>query len=218
MTRKRLTARTAALLTGWLLAAATARAFIGLEALGLPSPLDVVKLLDALTRKDSATTLEVKLGDTISQGKLLVARTQIEVAMDRSNHNWRGPVRVHMTVPSTITYSVDLASIQPEHIRIDAARRLVVVAMPALEVEDVTPLLPSLKTEETFHGARFRRLDGDASRAMQNAMLKEDYQALARQEGENRLPEVWERARAAVQDLLQALLRPSCPDVRVRVE
>jgi hypothetical protein len=217
MTCKRATLGISALLAAWLFAA-SARAFVGLEVLGLPSPVDVVRLLDALTRKDSSTTVELKLGDTVSQGKLLVARTQIEVAMDRSSRNWRGPVHVHLTVPSTITYSLDLASIQTEHVRIDTARRLVVVAMPALEVEDVTPLLGSLKAEDSFNGARFRRLDGDSSRALQNTMLREDYQALARREGEDRLPEVWPRARTALEELLQGLLRPSCPGVRVRAE
>jgi hypothetical protein len=218
MIRKRATLTSATLVVAWLLATAAAPAFVGLELLGLSSPVDVVRLIDALTHKDSATTLDVKLGETVGQGKLLVARTQVEVALERTSRNWRGPVSVHMTLPSTITYTLDLTSLRPEHIRIDAARGLVVVAMPALEVEDVTPMLTELKAEDTYKGARFRRLDGDASRSLENTMLKEDYQTRARIEGEDRLLQVHEQARTALQDLLRTLLRPSCPGVQVRVE
>src|SRR5205085_12097768 len=120
------------------LGATPAGAVLPLEVLGLPSPTDVVKLLDALTKKDSSTSMQVKVGETVSQGKLLVARTRVEVALERSSRNWRGRVRVHMTVPSDISYSVNLAAIRPEHIRVDAGRRLLVVTMPDPQVEDVT--------------------------------------------------------------------------------
>ena len=70
---------------------------------GLPSPTDVVKLIDTLTKKDSTTTVEVKLGNMVGQGKLLVARTRVNVAMERSSRNWRGKVIVQMTVPSDIS-------------------------------------------------------------------------------------------------------------------
>jgi hypothetical protein len=209
------TAAVAALL---MLGPAPLRAVLPLDVIGLPSPTDVVKLLDYLTTKDSSTNVEVKLGDTVSQGKLLVARTRIEVAMDRSSRNWRGPVEVHMTVPTDVSYSVNLAAIRPEHIRVDAQKRLLIVTMPDPEVEDVTPILTELKSEDKFKRARFRRLDGDASRHIQNAMLREDYQQRARKEGEVHLPQVRDRARTALQGLLQTLLRPNCPDVRVRVE
>jgi hypothetical protein len=201
-----------------LLGATPAPAVLPLEVFGLPSPTDVVRLLDALTRKDSSTSVEVKPGTPVRQGKLLVARSRLEVVLERSSRNWRGQVHVHLSVPSDVTYSLDLADIRPEHVRVDAGRRLLIVALPAVRVEDVTPVLTSLKAEDKFKHARFRRFDGDASREMQNAMLKEDYQLHARKEGEARLPEVREQARAALEELLQALLRPGCPDIQVRVE
>jgi hypothetical protein len=218
MSRKHATTGTLLLLAAWLCGRAAVAPAVGLEVLGLPSPGDVVKVLDALTRKDSDTSVEVKLGETVSQGKLLVARTRVEVDMERSSRNWRGPVRVHMTVPSAVSYSINLAAIRPEHVRVDAVRRLLVVTMPEPQVEEVTPLLNSLKSEDTFKGCRFRRLDGDSSRELQNVMLKEDYQARARKEAEAGLPQVRERARFALQDLLESLLRPGNPSVRVWVE
>jgi hypothetical protein len=208
----------AALTASCLLASPPPADAIGLELFGVPSPTDVVKLIDALTRKDSSTSVEVKQGDTMRQGKFLVARTRVEVVMERSSRNWRGPVNVHMTVPTDVTYSLDLSAIRPEHIAVDASRKLLVVALPPLQVEDVTPVLASLKSEDTFKRARFRRFDGDACRELQNTMLKEDYLLRARKEGEARLPAVREKAQAALRDLLQNLLRPGCPDIQVQVE
>src|SRR5262245_64976737 len=55
---------------------APAAAQVGLlMAPALPSPTDVVKLIDVLTKKDSATSVDVKLGKTVGQGKLLIATT-----------------------------------------------------------------------------------------------------------------------------------------------
>jgi hypothetical protein len=106
-----------------------------------------------------------------------------------------------MTVPSDVSYSVDLRAIRPEHVRAHPTQRLLIVTMPDPEVEDVTPLLSDLKAENTFKGARFRRLDADASREIQNALLREDYQARAAKEARDRIPEVRERARGALQRL-----------------
>jgi hypothetical protein len=36
----------------------------------LPSPTDVLKVIDNLSKQDSNTTVEVKFGSTVSQGKL----------------------------------------------------------------------------------------------------------------------------------------------------
>src|SRR5215470_14986547 len=77
----------------------------------LPSPGDVVKVLDYLTQQESSTSMDVKVGNTTHQGKFLVARTRVDVAMERSSRNWRGRVVVQMSVPSDISYSVDLSKI-----------------------------------------------------------------------------------------------------------
>jgi hypothetical protein len=138
--------------------------------------------------------------------------------MERRSRNWRGAVQVRLTVPTDATYSVNLAAIRPEDVHVDAGRRLLLVLMPEPRVEDVTPLLPELKAEDTFKHARFRHYDADASRELQNAILKEDYQRAARKEGEAHLPQVRERARQAVQEMLRMLLGPNCPGLRIEVE
>jgi hypothetical protein len=206
---------------GLLVPSAAVRAYVGpLDLLvpGLPSPTDVVKLIDALTRKDSDTSMDVKLGSTTSQGKLLVARTRVDVAMERSSRNWRGRVVVQMTVPSDISYSVDLARIRPEHVRLDEKKRQLTVAMPTPEVEDVTPLLNTVRIDNTFRHARFKRLDGDTSRQLQNVMLREDYQARARKSALDRLPQVREQGKGALQALLQKLIGRTFPGITVVVE
>jgi hypothetical protein len=206
-----------------LSAATTAWAVLPLDLLttgGIPSPTDVVKVIDALTKKDSETTVAVTAAGkgTISQGKLLVARTRVEVALSRSSRNWRGRVLVNTKVPSDITYSVDLTTIKAEHVRCDAEKKLLTITMPPLQVEDVTPLLAEAQTDRTFQRARFRFCDSNAAREVELALLREDYQARARKFGEERLATVREQGRATLENFLQALFHATAPDVRVVVE
>jgi hypothetical protein len=184
----------------------------------LPSPTDVIGVLDALTKKDSSTSVDVKVGATVSQGKLLIARTSVNVAMERSSRNWRGSVLVTMIVPTEISYSINLADIRTEHVRLDPKRRALVVTMPKPRVEDVTPQLANLEADSKFKRGRFKRLDADTGRALQNEMLRHDYQARARQEGEGRAEAVREQGRKVLQGFLEKLLRGSAPGVRVIVE
>jgi hypothetical protein len=191
---------------------------LDLVAPGLPSPTDVVKLIDTLTKKDSNTTVDVKFDKTVSQGKLLVARTRVNVSMERTSRNWRGPVIVQLKIPSDISFSVDLSEIRPEHIRLDASKRELIVAMPKPRVEDVTPVLADVKTENTYRRARFKFLDKDTSRDLQNTMLTGDYLDRARQQGEKQLPDVRKQGRGVLEAFLQRLLQGSLAGVKVVVE
>ena len=195
-----------------------ARAQLALLAPVLPSPTDVVKVIDTLTRKDSDTKTDVKLLKTTGQGKLLVARTRVDVALERSSRNWRGRVVVGLTVPSEVSYTVDLTKIKPEHVRPDPDNGRLVVTMPTPEVEDVTPQLTDVKIDNDFRRARTKWLDKDTSRELQNVMLREDYQARARKKAEAQLPRVREKGRAALEEFLQKLLGPSFPGMKVVVE
>jgi hypothetical protein len=185
---------------------------------GLPSPNDVVRLIDTLTRKDSTTSVDVKLGSTTGQGKLLIARTRVDVVMERSSRNWRGVVVVHLTVPSDVSYSLDLSEIRPEHIKLDAKERKLIIAMPTPKVEDVTPVLTGVKTDNTFKRARFKFMDRDTTHELQNVMLKEDYLARARQKGEAQVPEIRQKGRGVLEAFLGRLLSGPCPGVKVVVE
>jgi hypothetical protein len=201
-----------------LLVALCASGPIPLEVLGLPSPGDVIRVIDTLTKKDSPTSVNVKVGATASQGKLLIARTSVNVEMERSSRNWRGRVVVTMSVPTAITYSVNLADIRAEHVRLDPERKAVVIAMPGPRVEDVTPLLANLKADSTFKRARFKRLDADTGRELQNEMLRHDYLLKARQKGEERIDAVREPGRRVLQAFLEKLLQGTAPGARVIVE
>jgi hypothetical protein len=193
---------------------------VPLDLLGpaLPNPGDVIKVIDALTRKDSSTSMDVKVGNTIGQGKLLLARTRVDVVLERSSRNWRGRVVVHLKVPSDISYTIDLGKIKAEHLRLEEQQRRLIVTMPALEVEDVTPRLPSLEVDNAFKRARFKIVDTGISRELQNAMLREDYQARARKSGEEQLSKVRDQAREALQEFLQMLLAGPYPGLEVLVE
>src|SRR5262249_29633955 len=151
-------------------------------------------------------------------GKLLVARTKVDVTMERSSRNWRGRVLVNVTVPTEISYSIDLREIRPEHITLDVKNHVLIVAMPPLRVEDVTPLLSSLKADNTYDDARFRRMDKDGSQELQNTMLTHDYQARARKDGEAGIKQVREQGRLALQEFLQRLLQGTNPGILVIVD
>jgi hypothetical protein len=198
--------------------ASVASAQLTLFAPVLPSPGDVVKVIDTLTRKDSTTSIDVKFGKTSGQGKLLVARTRVDVALERSSRNWRGRVVVGLTVPSDVSYSVDLTKIKPEHVRPDPANGRLIVTMPTPQVEDVTPLLNEVKIDNDFRRARTKLLDKDTSRELQNVMLRQDYQGRARKKAEAELPRVRERGRVELEAFLQKLLGPSFPGMKVVVE
>jgi hypothetical protein len=213
-------ATTVLLLGACLAAVAPPRAVAQLTLLvpALPSPTDVVKLIDTLTKKDSSTGVDVKLGQTVGQGKLLIATTRMDVHLDRSSRNWRGRVEVRMTIPSEVAYTIDLADIRPEHIRCDHARRVLLVAMPTPRVASVTPDLAAARTERTFKRARFRRLDADVARELQNTILTGDYQARARATAEARLAQIKKSGREPLQAFFEALLSRTLPGTRVIVE
>jgi hypothetical protein len=184
----------------------------------LPGPTDIVALIDALTKKDSDTSVDVKLKRTFGQGKLLVARARVDVAMERSSRNWRGRVLVRMSVPSEISYAIDLSDIRPDHVRVEADGRRLVIAMPAPKVEDVTPMLDAVRADNTFKAARFRLFDSATSQSLQNAMLTHDYLIRAREVGAQQAAKVREQGRAALQEFLRKLLEGPCPGVEVVVE
>jgi hypothetical protein len=187
-------------------------------AAGILSPTDVISLLDKLTRKDSSTSVSLRVGATTSQGKLLVARTRVDVALERSSRNWRGRVIVQLTVPSEVSYSVDLTEIRAKHIRVNKKERLLTVQMPTPQVEDVTPVLSEVKTENTCRWARFKCIDKPMLRELENAMLKEDFLAQARRMGEDHIPEIRKQGCETLQEFLQRLLGGACPGLTVVVE
>jgi hypothetical protein len=143
---------------------------------------------------------------------------RVNVAMERTSRNWRGRVVVHMTVPSDVSYSVDLSEIRPEHIRLDFHQRLLIVNMPMPKVEDVTPVLTEVKADNVYKRARFKFYDKETSRALQNTMLTEDYLARARQKGAQETAKIRAQGCRALQAFLQRLLQGSAPGVRVEVE
>lgn len=68
------------LLLGGVFAGPAAAQVLLFATAALPSPTDVIDIIDLLTRKDSATSVDVRFGKTAGQGKLLVARTRVDVA------------------------------------------------------------------------------------------------------------------------------------------
>ncbi len=184
----------------------------------LLGPTDVIALIDHLTRSDSKTTVDVKAGAVAASGKLLVARVRVDVALGRTSRNWRGTVAVDMTVPSEITYAIDLSAIKADHVRIDKEKKLLVIRMPRPHVEAVTPVMEEVKRSDKYKAVRFRLLDSHVLTELQNSMLLHDYQAKARAAAEAQIPSAATLGRPRVEEFLQRLLSKPCPGLTVRVE
>jgi hypothetical protein len=112
---------------------------------------------------------------------------------------------------------MDLSRIRPEHIRVDKKERLLIVTMPELAVEEVTPDLSGLKIEPTYGPGRCKLFDSNNCRDLQNAMLKEDYVSVARQIGQTRIPDIREQGRESLQAFLQNLFLLAYPGLKVVV-
>src|SRR5262249_50759736 len=121
-------------------------------------------------------------------------------------------------IPSEVAYTIDLADIRPEHIRCDHDRRMLVVAMPTPRVASVTPDLAAARTDRTFKRARFKLLDADVARELQNAIPTGDYHANAPARAEARLAEIKKSGREPLQAFFEALLSRTLPGTRVIVE
>ena len=184
----------------------------------MPGPTEVVSLIDHLTRKDSAIDVNVKAGPMVSSGKLLVGQLRVEVHLSRTSRNWRGKVISNVRVPAEIRYAIRLTDVQASSIRIEPNRRLVLVQMPEIHVETVTPLLPEVQREDVYRGVRFKLLDSRFSTELQHTMLLHDFQQAARGLGERNAPLVRDIARARLRQLLELLLTPTYPGLTVQVE
>ncbi|MFQ3594412.1 MAG: hypothetical protein SNJ82_14635 [Gemmataceae bacterium] len=201
----------------WCLTVGTVVA-LPLPWLVMPGPTDVVSLIDHLTRKDSTIDVNVKAGQMVSSGKLLIGQLRVNVNLARTSRNWRGKVTSTLRVPAEIRYAIRLTDVQASTIRIEPNHRLVVVQLPKIYVETVTPLLPETQREEVYRGLRFKLIDWRLSTEMQHAMLLHDFQDVARKLGEGNAPLVRDLARAGLRQLLELLLTPAYPGITVRVE
>ena len=184
---------------------------------GVTSPTYIIKLIDALTRRDKPTLVEATHGATLQEGKLLVARKKMDVRLERSSHNWRGRMVVTLIVPSDITYTVDLRAIRAEHLRLDESKTKVVVTMPTPCVEDVVPMLTEITVDDGFRHARTKLLDRKVALQLQNDMLKKDLLPQTRLIAEC-TPDVREQARQALGELLTKVFAGAGVRLEVVVE
>jgi hypothetical protein len=84
--------------------------------------------------------------------------------------------------------------------------------------EVVTPLLPDVKIKNDYNRARFKLIDTDTSRELQNVMLREDYQSKARKEAQKHIARVREEGKGPLEAFLRRLLAGSFPGLTITVE
>lgn len=191
-----------------------------LPRLSLPRPdvVGLVQLLDELTRRPDAPSVNARLRAILPRHKLQVASTDVEVTVRRGERSWRGRVVAVIDVPTTVRYTVDLGGLGSHQLRWDPARRVLRVALPPVQVESVSPSLSEVTVKHRYHGWRLAMIDESTAEDLERAALREDYEPAARQAAEEQLPAVRSQARAEVQDLLQRYFRAALADVVVVVD
>lgn len=183
-----------------------------------PDPVSLIELLDELTRRPTAATTTARLRATFPQQKIQVASSKVDVSVRRGERSWRGEVVADLHVPTTVRYTIDLATLEPRHLRWDPVRRVLRVTAPPVQVESVSPQLSQMEVEHQYRGWRMSLLDAGAAANLERAALRDDYEPEARAAAAAQMPAVRSQARAQLQDLLRKCFRAAAQDVTVVVE
>ena len=190
---------------------------VALAQKALPYVQAIHEVLDAATARESATTIHVKKTVAESSSEWVVHRVRANVWVERSANNYLGEVGVRISLPCIIEYGFDLAALKPEHMRFDRERRLLLIDLPPVRVREPVPVLAEMKIEPKYKGLRGPALDADTIRALQVAVLQEDYQPAARDLGQSELMTAQKKARDLVEAFVRGLLKEAGADIEVIV-
>jgi hypothetical protein len=183
----------------------------------LPYVQAVHQILDSVTSRDSATTINVKQELSEPRSEWIVHRVKARVWVERTSSNYLGEIDVRVTIPCYIEFGFDLSQLKRENMRYDAARKLLIVDLPPVYIRDPIPLLADMKIEPKYKGLRNVVLDTESMQALQATVLKQDYQPAAKEVGMTELSKAQIRARDMMQDYLQNIFRQAGSDVEVIV-
>jgi hypothetical protein len=183
----------------------------------LPYVQVIHQILDSVTRRDSPTTVQVKKEASEPRSEWIVHRVKASVWVERSSANYLGEIDMRVTVPCYLEYAFDLSKMKPQDFRYDAARKLLVVEMPAVYIREPVPILSDMKIEPKYAGLRNVVFDAEAMQGLQATLLRYDYQPAAREVGQSELATAQRRARDMLQEHLQGIFRQAGTDVEVIV-
>jgi hypothetical protein len=209
---------TLAVLGMLLLAPGATQAQIKLPKLPLSKEaMNLLTLLDQFTEKESEPLVKALQGAFKNDGALVLANQRLDVSVCRQSSNWRGAVKVTMSMPAKVNYSVDLT--QLKKVRWDPQRKIITVVMPPLHVHGIEALLAEKSCERTFPGwLRYRIADSSRAEQLEDAIFRQDYMPAARDQAERNASYAGSAARENLRQSLRNFLRVAVPDIEVIVE
>src|SRR5262249_54008815 len=152
------------------------------------------------------------------QQELHVYKGRVEVTVEGSSANWRGTVSVRLDMPAEVSYAIDLAAIEPKHLRWDKGRKLLKVTLLPPKLAAVSPLLDEMEVTARFGRARTSWTDGGVARDVERRLLKEDYRPAAREAAAEKLSEAKKAGCVVMREFLVKVLQAKDAEIEVLVE
>jgi hypothetical protein len=184
-------------------------------------PTALIALVDRLTAREAEQVIRVLSEGFQQKNELVVATQRLSVQVTRSSGNWRGDVRVRLTMPCRGHYTVDLTGITLKNCWWDANNRRLYLKLPPLRLLALEPNLAEKALEREYPGwFRYGWLDSDTAQELENKLLMDDYtsraRAIALERDNLRFAE--QAGRDSVRRHIRALLRIGIPNAEVIVE
>jgi hypothetical protein len=180
---------------------------------------DLIALLDDLGPGKSTPEVRARVRKIIPQLQLRVHSARVDVTVKDVSPGRLGSIEMELSMPADVEYIVDLKEMGPEHLKWEAARKILRVKLPEVKVGNVSPRLDEEEVSEPrYTGMRYFWFNGAAKAHLERKLRREDYRPAAQAEAEKRLPDAARAARDEVRGLLKKLLLPVGSDIEVLVE
>jgi len=186
-----------------------------LKKLPIPLVVDVWELIEALTTRRTTPTVKTIIDGVRGSSELKVYQVDFTITVEGEDSSWLGANRVKIKIPCKVRYFTDLSQLRKEDIRFDAARRLVIVRMPPVQMEEPIPDREAQEIEvDTNPWLRSR----SSWLELRDQAIAEQLKPRARDDGEKKLQEATYIGRKKLEDFLQKMYAPMLPDIKVFVD
>jgi hypothetical protein len=179
---------------------------------------DVISLLDDLGPGKTKPKVKARVRSLLPQMRLCVYSAKVDVTVSDYSPGRLGKIEMELSMPADVDYIVDLRSLEPQHLKWDAKRKILRVKLPPVAVGNVCPRLDEEEVTTRFTGMRYYWFNAAARANLERKLRREDYRPAAREEAEKRLSDAVRAGRDQVKLLLKKLLVPATSDIEVIVE
>lgn|GEM_PF-2715687 len=176
---------------------------------------DIKEAIEDATTKQNATTVTTFLGLAQTSAKLEVMKSQGEILVEGSDDSSFGDNSIKLLVPCTFRYHIDLKQLRDTDLKYDPVRKLLVVRLPEVRLDEPVPDREQTKTLEEYNPT-FRSYKSFV--ALKERVLSEQLKPGAQAKGEEGLSTARQLGRATLQEFLQKVYGPVVPNLKVIVE